>query len=161
MSKFLKPDESIEKVTDIDLQGLLDKGIQGLILDLDNTIVPWGGSNPDDDIKSFVERAKGYGFRLCIISNAPKERVQTTGKILGLPGIWYAKKPLPPSLRQAQKDILNLPPQKVAIVGDQIFTDILGGNLLGFYTILVEPITKKDFIATKLFRFLERVFHLR
>ncbi len=161
MSRFLKPDESIEKVTDIDLHSLLDKGIQGLILDLDNTIVPWGGSNPGDDVKAFVERAKEYGFGLCIISNAPRERVQTTGEILGLPGIWYAKKPLPMSLKKAQKDILNLPPQKVAIVGDQIFTDILGGNLLGFYTILVEPITKKDFMATKLFRFLERLFHLR
>ncbi len=161
MGKFLKPDESLEKITDIDLEKLKQKGIKGLILDLDNTIVPWGEERPDKNIIKFVEKAKKEGFKLCLISNAPKNRVSACGKILGIPGIGFAKKPFPPSLRKAQKELLGLSAHEVAIVGDQIFTDILGGNMMGFYTILVEPITKKDFIGTKLFRLLEHLLDLR
>ena len=161
MGKLLKPDESLKKITDIDLDRLKQKGIKGLILDLDNTVVPWGEDTPNKEIIDFVKMAKKEGFRLCLISNAQKHRVSTCGDILEIPGIGFAKKPFPGSLRKAQKELLKLSPKEVAIVGDQIFTDILGGNMMGFYTILVKPITKKDFIGTKVFRFLERLLDLR
>ncbi len=161
MGKILKPDEVYARVEDIALEKLWEKGIRGLILDLDNTIVPWGEDIPPQKIVEFVQKAKDIGFRLAIISNAQPRRVARCGEILEIPGIGLAKKPFPSSLKKAQKDLLHLPSSKVAIVGDQIFTDIVGGNLLGFYTILVEPITRKDFIGTKLFRFFERIFHLR
>lgn len=159
--KLLKPDKSIEKVEDISLERLKEYGIKGIILDLDNTIVPWGEYQPKEGIVKFVEKAKDLGFKLCIVSNAPRDRVKKAGEVLGLQGIWYAKKPFPFSLKKAYRELLNLPPKEVALVGDQIFTDILGGNLVGFYTIMVEPITKKDFIGTKIFRTLEKRLHLR
>ena len=90
---FLKPNESIEKVKDINLEKLREQGIKGIILDLDNTIVPWGEDKPQEDIIKFVKTAKELGFKLCIISNAPGDRVKKAGKILGISGIWYAKNP--------------------------------------------------------------------
>jgi len=161
MRNLLGPDERYGKITDINLGELWEKGIRGLILDLDNTIVPWGEDTPKEEVIEFVERAKEKGYKLALISNAQPHRVEKCGKILGISGIGYAKKPLPFSLKKAQKNLLRLPPSQVAIIGDQIFTDILGGNLLGFYTVLVEPITKRDFIGTKLFRLLEQVLRLR
>ncbi len=161
MKKLLKPDEIYKKITDIDLDKLWNIGIRGLILDLDNTIVPWGKDTPKEEVIEFVERAKEKGYKLTLISNAQPYRVEKCGNILGISGIGFAKKPLPFSLKKAQKILLGLPPSQVAIIGDQVFTDILGGNLLGFHTILVEPITQRDFVGTKIFRLLERVFQLR
>ena len=154
MLQALCPDEVHSRLVDIDLEGLLQKGIRALILDLDNTLVKWHEAEVPAEVDHWVDQAKARGFKLCIASNALPERVKLIAGRLGIPYVSGALKPRRTPFRKAlmRMDVVS---QETAVVGDQIFTDVLGGNRLGLYTILTRPLSRKEFPTTRMLRGLE------
>ncbi len=135
---------------------LEEAGIRGLIVDLDNTLLGFRETELGDDHLSWVARAHDRGFRIVMLSNNYTERVSTIASQLGVACIPNALKPLPFGFLRAVRH-LRLRRREIAVVGDQLFTDVLGGRLCGMYTILTEPIEAKDFAITRVFRFFERI----
>lgn len=154
--ELLRPRLFVPSVHDLDLPSLRRQGIRGLILDLDNTLVAWGSHEVGEELFRWVREARGLGMSLCFSSNARSARVAQLASQLGIPGIPNAAKPRRRSFRQALL-IMGTSPQETAVVGDQLFTDVLGGNRLGLYTILVQPLDRREFFFTRLVRRLERL----
>jgi HAD superfamily phosphatase (TIGR01668 family) len=132
------------------------RGIRGVILDLDNTIVPWGTHDLNPLVPAWIAAAQHAGLRLCIVSNNVGARVTSIAQRLGLPLVAGALKPRRTALRRALA-LMGTTPDVTALVGDQVFTDILGGNRLGLFTILVCPQSRKEFVLTKAVRLIERL----
>ncbi|MDI9442144.1 MAG: YqeG family HAD IIIA-type phosphatase [Firmicutes bacterium] len=151
---LLQPDFIVESVLDIDLGALREKGIAGLLVDIDNTLVAWADSSIDEAFAAWIRRAKEEGLRVCIVSNALEERTTTLARSLGIPAVGRAMKPLKRAFLRGLA-LLELPAEEVAVVGDQLFTDIFGGNRLGMLTVLVNPLSRQEFATTKLVRKIE------
>jgi HAD superfamily phosphatase (TIGR01668 family) len=122
-------------------------------------LVPWNDRELFPDVLEWINKVKNYGLKVCIVSNNHSERGEDLAKALGVPAIWRAVKPRRGAFRKAL-EIMGLGASKVAVVGDQVFTDVLGGNRLGMHTILVRPIDRKEFVLTRMMRHLERVILL-
>lgn len=152
----LGPDRFAPRLSDIGLAWLSERGIRGLILDLDNTLMGFRETELGGEHLAWVERAHMAGFAMVMLSNNFSPRVTGVAQQLGVACIPNALKPLPFSFLRAKR-ILNLRHREIAVVGDQLFTDVLGGKLCGYYTILTEPIEAKDFAVTRMFRFFERL----
>jgi HAD superfamily phosphatase (TIGR01668 family) len=139
---------------------LAASGIRGVVLDLDNTILPWGSATPPAEVQAWVRRLRSTGLAGCIVSNNFSLRVRQVGAMLAIPVVGWALKPVPLGFRRAMA-IMGTRPATTALVGDQLFTDVLGGNLLGMYTILVEPLSPDEFPTTRLVRRIERLIRTR
>lgn len=157
MFEKLTPDELVESIYEIDLGQLKDRGIEAIIADLDNTLVPWGSSEVDGTLRKWVDDIDRAGIKLAIISNNSSSRVEKMSSRLGVFAIAKAIKPRRSGFRSIAARF-GLTPEQVAVVGDQLFTDVLGGNRTGMYTILVTPINSREFIGTRLMRRLEYIF---
>ncbi len=154
---ILKPDMHIRDIHHLDLDALWDKGYRGILLDLDNTFVPYGEYKPiPEESMEWLKRVREKGFTVAIYSNATKWKTDLIAEQTGLFCAHKALKPLTIKLKQCLK-CLGCDKSKVVTIGDQLFTDILGGNLAGLFTILVEPVHEKDFWGTKILRALERI----
>lgn len=156
MRNLLVPDQHLDSIFDIDAACLKEQGIRGIITDMDNTLVPWSDRTVHPRLADWFTGLKAMGFKLFIVSNNSRDRGGQLARELDIPAIWYAVKPRRGAFRRAIEE-MELLPHQVAVVGDQIFTDVLGGNRLGLYTILVTPISEKEFIWTKMMRMLERM----
>lgn len=156
MLKKLYPDAYYESIFKINIEDLKESGIKGMIVDIDNTIVPWNDKKLSDEVFNWFKNLIEEGFRLCLISNGMTKRVEYFSNQLDIPAIGTAVKPRKKAFKKALK-ILGLRKEKIAVVGDQIFTDVLGGNRMGFMTILVDPLNKNEFITTKIMRFIEKI----
>lgn len=154
--KLLRPDYIATALQDINAELLAKNGIRGMICDLDNTIIPWDSPSMEPEITQWIGNLRRHGYRICLLSNNMPQRVKTIAGSLEVPYVPRACKPAKSGFRQALA-ILQLPPEEVAVVGDQLFTDILGGNRLGMYTIWVAPLTAKEFIGTKVTRQIEKI----
>ena len=154
MLKLLTPDCHLNNIFEIDVDNLQERGIKGIITDMDNTLVSWSDRTVYPKLEQWFTDLKARGFKLFIVSNNSRDRGSLLARDLDIPAIWYAVKPRRSAFRKAIKH-MQLSPEEVAVVGDQIFTDVLGGNRLGLYTILVTPISEKEFFWTKLMRRLE------
>jgi len=150
------PDRFASRLAAVDLDELYARGFRGIIVDLDNTLMGFRQTELAADHLGWVAQARARGFRLVMLSNNFTDRVTSVARALEIEAIPNALKPLPFGMRRAMR-ILGLPRRQIAVVGDQLFTDVLSGKLCGLYTILTEPIEAKDFPVTKLFRMLERV----
>ncbi len=152
-----RPDLCVAALEDIDLDALAEAGIRGLLLDRDKTLTSWRSREISHAKREWIEAARGR-FRLCIVSNTIfKGGVRAIAAGLGIPAVcrWgLGRKPLPGGIRAALREI-EVGPQEAAIIGDQLFTDVLGGNLVGLHTILVEPVPGREFLGTRLTRVLE------
>jgi hypothetical protein len=157
MCQALIPDVYIRSVYQIDIEKLQkDKKIKGIIVDLDNTLVPWGKKHLDDKIISWINRVKKSELKICIVSNSNSAHVSEMGNLLDIPFYSSRYKPLKGPFLEAMK-IMNTSNKETAVIGDQIFTDVLGGNWLDMLTILVYPLKKKDALGTRLiYRVLEK-----
>ncbi|MCL4424967.1 MAG: YqeG family HAD IIIA-type phosphatase [Firmicutes bacterium] len=153
---LLRPAAFFSSIYQIDLDRLQKRGIKGLIFDLDNTIVEWGSPVAGEELLAWFKALRERGFLSCLLSNNSPARVNYFAGRLGIPGIYKAGKPRRRSYRAAL-ELLGTAPQETAIIGDQVFTDILGGNRLGLYTILVTPLSQREFLGTRLVRRLERL----
>ncbi len=158
MFKILRPQVYVDSVCNIDLKKLKkNKKIKGIIVDLDNTLVAWGKNEIDHKITNWVKEAKKLGLKICIVSNTNSKRVAGLAKKFDIP--YHSKyfKPFSIAFNNGLK-ILDTKKSETVVIGDQIFTDMLGGNRLRLLTILVVPIVKKDSIGTFLHRNLEKIF---
>ena len=150
------PDRFAPRLHDVRHEELEANGIRGLIVDLDNTLLGFRQTELAQEHIDWVERAHERGFRVVMLSNNFSERVRSLAAQLNVACFPNALKPLPFGFLRAQR-CLQLRRREIAVVGDQLFTDVLGGKLCGLYTILTEPIETKDFPVTQLFRFFERL----
>jgi len=153
---MFRPDRFAPRLCDVSLDELAARGIRGLIIDLDNTLVAYRCSDIINDHLNWVELAQRRGFKIVMLSNNFSDRVQSIAAQLHVDCVPSALKPLPTGFWRARA-ALNLPRKAIAVVGDQLFTDVLGARLFGFYTILTEPIEPHDFALTRVFRFFERL----
>lgn len=145
------PDMYCESIRHIDTEILKNKGIQGFILDIDNTLVPMHCKDADENVISWIGELKEKGFKVCILSNAAEKRVIRFNKAIQVTAIHRAYKPAGKAFLRAAYE-MGLEPEKVAVVGDQIFTDIHGGNKVNMFTILVKPIDKREILYVRLKR---------
>lgn len=148
MSDNLAADLVVGCIADIDIDSLVSQGIAGIIIDMDNTLAPWRSTEIPPLHIEWVKKVKSHGIKLCILSNAASDiRVQPAADLLGVPFITKACKPLAVGFTRAAK-LLDLPMNKIAVAGDQVFTDIWGGNRLGIFTILTNPLSKREAVIT-------------
>jgi uncharacterized protein len=150
------PDRFVTRLAAVALDDLHDQGFRGLIVDLDNTLMGFRQTELEADHLNWVQEAHERGFRMVMVSNNFTERVTGIAGQLNIACVPNALKPLPFGMLRAVR-LLGLPRRQIAVVGDQLFTDVLSGKLCGLYTILTEPIEAKDFPVTKIFRFFERL----
>lgn len=153
---MLGPDRFAPRLHQVPHEELEAAGIRGLIVDLDNTLMGFAETELGHEHLAWVERAHERGFRIVMLSNNFSERVRGVAAQLNVECIPNALKPLPFGFLRAKRR-LRLRRHEIAVVGDQLFTDVLGGKLCGLYTILTEPIQLKDFAVTRFFRFFERL----
>lgn len=151
---ILYPNAHFKNVRKIELGFLKENNINALILDVDNTLIDYDKNLPNETI-DWANNLKKNGVKLYILSNSnKKEKVRTVAEKLGIEYMYFAKKPLKLGFKKVQ-DILKEKSENIAVVGDQIFTDVVGGNRCKMFTILVEPIAEKDIWITMLKRPIE------
>lgn len=152
----LAPDLFVDTLMDIPLEELVKRKTRGMIFDLDNTVTEWNNPEIKSEILEWFSSLQNLGITACLLSNNKGPRVMEAADKLGIPYVAKATKPRRRAFRRAM-EVLNTLPEETVVVGDQIFTDILGGNRMGLYTILVSPISKREFIGTRLMRQVERI----
>lgn len=156
MLKLLVPCMMVNTLYDIKFTELKQHGIRGIAFDIDNTIIPWNSPDICPEVLAWLNDLAVQDFKLCFVSNNGQRRVRKLAEQCGVPFVARALKPSRSGFRQAAQT-MGLRPEAVAVVGDQLFTDILGGNRLGMVTIWVKPLTTKEFIGTKVTRQLEKL----
>lgn len=149
------PDMYQQSIYTIDYQKLLNKGIKCLLFDLDNTLAPVTDRRPTQKLKDLFEDLKSKGFKVIIFSNSPKRRIKPFKEELNIDCCASARKPCKEKFLLVLKEY-QYTVNEVAIIGDQILTDVLGGNRVGIMTILTNPISNKDFFVTKFNRYREK-----
>ncbi|MGB4338158.1 MAG: YqeG family HAD IIIA-type phosphatase [Bacillota bacterium] len=152
----MQPDLRVRRVWDVDLDGLKEAGITGILLDIDNTIAPWGGNQVPAAAVQWIHRARGLGFGVCILSNNPKSRVSRFSRELGVPAVCGWVKPWRSGYERAL-GILGVRREQAVMIGDQVFTDVLGARRLGIMSILVDPLNRREPLHTRVVRVLERL----
>lgn len=146
---LFKPDFAFFRITDIEISFLRNNELNGLILDVDNTLTTHDNPVPAEGVTEWIENMKQNDIKLIIVSNNHPPRVKPFADLLGIDFVCEGKKPLSKGFRQATEK-LKLPFNKIGAVGDQIYTDILGANLLGIKSLYVSPI---EYEKTRFFRF--------
>lgn len=144
MPLSLLPDIIADAVTEITPQMLRDKNIQLLMMDFDNTIVPYTTDTPTQQLLKWLNVMRECDIALCVVSNSKRERVKRFCKKYGLPCITHAGKPGSKGIRLCL-ETFGVAPDRAALVGDQIYTDTLGGNSAGVTTFLVKSIHNHTF----------------
>lgn len=157
MGKLLTPDAYVDSIFDITSGGLKEKGLYGVILDVDNTLVATHIKDADEKIIEYIENLKNDNIKCIIVSNGAKKRVELFSEPLGIEFVYKALKPLGRGF-DAAIEKLGLPAENIAIIGDQLYTDILGGNIKKLHTILVKPIDLNEPFIIKLKRLFEFPF---
>ena len=135
----LIPDLILPALTDLTPQLLRARGIGLLLMDFDNTIVPYTTDVPTEPMQRWLREMQESGIRLCVVSNSKKPRVVEFCKTYGLDCITHAKKPFSRGIRACLVRF-SLEPARCALVGDQIYTDVLGANCAGVQSILISAI---------------------
>lgn len=131
-------------ITDLTPQLLCSRGVKLLMMDFDNTIVPYTTDVPTDAVKDWFRAMKEADFPVCVVSNSHNDRVKIFCEQYGIPCITHARKPFSKGIRQCLEQF-NLAPGDCALVGDQIYTDTLGANCVGVKSILVKAIHNHNF----------------
>lgn len=143
MFERLLPKMRVRSVYDINLDELAAKGLRGIITDLDNTLV--GAKEPlaTPELVAWLDKVRSAGFKVVIVSNNNETRVGKFAVPLDIPFVHAARKPTMPAFRRALS-LLGLEASQTVMIGDQMMTDVLGGNRMGLFTILVAPIAPAD-----------------
>ena len=150
----LYPDLYLNSVIDINATLLKKNKLEALILYVDNTLIDYY-KNLIDGAEDWCENLKSEGIKCIILSNSnKKEKVETVAKKLGIKYVMFAKKPLKSGFKKALEK-LEMKPEQVAVVGDQIFTDVVGAKRMKMFSILVKQVGEKDIFITKVKRPIE------
>jgi HAD superfamily phosphatase (TIGR01668 family) len=153
--QLLRPKLFVRSITDVTPDILDSFQVKGIIIDLDNTLTPWQSEFLAPDNIRWLNTIKSHGFQVCLVSNNKGERIKKIASILDIPFVAKASKPRRRAFLKGMKAI-GTKPQETAVIGDQVFTDVLGGNRLGLCTILVDPLSSYEFVGTRLMRIPER-----
>ncbi|MDR7416844.1 MAG: YqeG family HAD IIIA-type phosphatase [Armatimonadota bacterium] len=155
MIRWIVPRRVVHQITEVAPSELIALGIRGLILDLDNTLLAPSEEEPPAEVVAWLEDLRRVGLRTVLVSNALPSRIRRVCGQLGCSAVGGFPKPNPIRLWRAMR-VLGTTPPETAAIGDQLFTDVLPANLLGLYTILVDPLHPREFLTTRLLRWLER-----
>ncbi|MGO8689981.1 MAG: YqeG family HAD IIIA-type phosphatase [Thermoguttaceae bacterium] len=143
MLRWLTPDYRVAKVEALSLDLLRQWGIDALLLDADCTLKRYRATEVTPEVAAWLRAMRTAGIGLCLISNGYGRRIGEFAGRLDLPFVARAMKPLPMGCRTALRT-MAFPPASTALVGDQVFADVLAGRLAGLKTILVEPIHPEE-----------------
>lgn len=159
MMKKLYPKLYVENIGSITASMLRKMGMEAVVLDVDNTLVPHDDPNPTVEVENFLADMREGGIKICVVSNNSEERVKPFCERIGV--TYFVSDALKPRAYGYIKaaEIMGVKAEKTAGIGDQIFTDIWGANRAGCYSILVKPIdTKTEPFYIKIKRILEKPF---
>ena len=157
MSLNFVPDYRFGKFNEANPEFLLELGIRGIILDIDNTLEPYENALPGEHVIAWLNSLSAVGIKTAIVSNNNKERVDTFNKDIGMPAYAKGKKPFKKNLIRAMAD-MGTDKSNTILMGDQVFTDVWAAHNAGIKAILVPPIKDKTDPFTKLKRLLEKPF---
>ena len=157
LRKF-SPASSVERVEQVDLSAIKQAGKSLVLLDADNTLLPWRGDDFPPEVRQWIENGKSLGLSFCILSNTRHpERLERLSKDIDVPYIRAKFKPSRQMYNMALEKY-SVAPEGAVMVGDQLLTDILGANRAGIDAVWIKPIAKREFIGTRLIsRNLERL----
>ena len=155
--RLLRPELRYQRVEDVPLATLGEQGYSSLLLDIDNTLVPRDSGQIPPTVSAWIAKVKASGIPCCLLSNNWSQAACAHAQALGLPLVYKAMKPLPFAYLRALGKI-GASRRSAALIGDQLFTDVLGAHLLGIAAILVEPRSQTDLWYTKIFRRIEACF---
>ena len=148
---ILFPKLYLKNVLDISVALLQKENRKGILIDVDNTLL-YLDKTLLKGVEEWVENMKKNEIKMCILSNTnQKDKVKKLGEQLQIPYVYFAKKPLKSGFKKGAK-ILELPYQQIAVVGDQITTDVWGANRMKMFSILTKPLEEKDIWITKIKR---------
>ena len=156
MIELFRPDIYQKSIYHIDYDKLKESGIKCLLFDLENTLVPFVEKEPNKRLIDLINDLKDMDFKIIIFSNALKGRIKPFKDVLNVDCLARANKPYKKNFLKVIK-LFNYDLSEVAIIGDQLYTDILGGNKVGIKTILVNPMSSDDMFITRfIYRNLEK-----
>lgn len=151
---LFKPTGTLHRVTDITPELLEALSVRAIVLDVDNTMSEHGSQTPHTGVLEWTRRMTAAGIRLIVVSNNYKKRVAPFAAQFDLPYIFFACKPSPVGYLRAKK-LAGVKVRECLVAGDQIFTDILGANLCGMQSVLLDPIAPDPSVTVRFKRFLE------
>lgn len=154
MEKYI-PDIYQKSIYNVDYKKLYNCGIRCVLFDLDNTLAPINIKEPPKKVKELFDDLKEQGFKVIIFSNSHKARIKPFKENLNVDSCAFAFKPFKYKFIKVLTTY-NFKQSEVVIIGDQMLTDIVGGNNVGITTILINPISNKDFVFTKFNRLREK-----
>lgn len=160
LARYLTPDAVVARVEDVSAELLGSWGVRGVVLDLDNTIVPWNTPDVSDAVRAWIRKLAAAEIRMCVLTNNYSRRATSVAQQLDIPILKAAFKPSPAAFRSAMR-VMDVDAPHAAVVGDQLFTDVLGGKLVGMRAVLVEPLSRREFFTTRFVRWLERPVRAR
>lgn len=155
MIEDYRPDIYQKSIYYINYDKLYKKGIRCILFDLDNTLVASHVDKPTKRLKMLFDDLKNKGFKLIIVSNSPKHRIEPFKTYLNVDACAFSLKPR----KNKYEKIMNkfkYKPTEVAAVGDQLLTDIKGANKLDITSVLVNPLSKHDYSITFINRIIEK-----
>ncbi|MBS4191377.1 YqeG family HAD IIIA-type phosphatase [Bacillus sp. FJAT-49705] len=155
MLKHFLPDQHAKSIFEITPESLKENGVKGIITDLDNTLVEWDRPHATPRLIKWFEEMKNSNVKITIVSNNNESRVKSFSEPLNIPFISVARKPLGRAFNKALHE-MGLRKEETVVIGDQLLTDVLGGNRSGFRTILVVPVAQTDGLITRFNRKVER-----
>lgn len=154
------PDIYQKSIYYINYDKLYKKGIRCIIFNLDNTITPSYIKKPTKRLKKLFDELRDKGFKVIIMSNAPKHRIEPFKTYLNVDACAFSLKPRKNKYERIMEKF-KYKHTEVAAVGDQLLTDIYGANKLDITSILVNPLTDKDFSVTFINRIIEKIIYDR
>jgi HAD superfamily phosphatase (TIGR01668 family) len=158
VKKFI-PDFYYNSIYDIPLEEWKKNGVRLILTDLDNTLISYNESMPNDELFKFKDKVLNLGIEFILVSNSRKERVENFSKALGIPCVKFSTKPLKRGILKAIHKVAHgcYTNDQVVLLGDQIMTDIFGGNRVGIKTCLIKAIDKSsDTLPTRINRNFEK-----
>jgi len=157
LSSLVRPDARVASVCDMTPEWLAERGIDALLIDLDNTLAPWRARELPQHARAWLDRIRAAGVKVCLLSNSrTPRRVKHVAETIGIPFVAWAGKPRRGGFRRALEVLGKADARGVAMVGDQLLTDVMGAHRAGVFAVLVERMTGAEFIGTRWVRVLER-----
>ncbi len=152
------PHYYIESFQTLNVERLIERNIKVLLCDIDNTLVAHDEAYPGTNVIAFIHKVKEAGIEVIFISNNVEERVSNFAKDLDVKAYAFARKPLKMTYKKIMKET-GYRRDEIAVLGDQLLTDVLGGNRMRYFTILTSPVAKRDLPCTKLNRKVENMIY--
>ena len=154
---YFFPDKKVETVRDVDYQQLKRLGIRAVIFDLDNTLALWGEEELESEVLDLFEDLQSRGLKVAVLSNSKKKEIEDFVAELPFPHLFNAGKPRSRGFEKILGE-LDVGAEETAMVGDQLFTDVLGANRMNMYTIRVEPLDPtREYKFTRINRLAESI----